>query len=159
MNESQLGDDRSGATSPDNSVKNDKKKKFNIPKIFSSKRRGRGGSDDDFASSECDTISADLEKKIASRNKDLLEASSYIRRSFMERKESGGLLEGLNLSNFECSMASMTEIRDFRIFVATWNVGGRTPNSDMNLEDFLLMEHSADIYVCGKLFHSMLETF
>ncbi|KAG4211912.1 hypothetical protein ERO13_A02G131501v2 [Gossypium hirsutum] len=83
MNESQLGDDRSGATSPDNSVKNDKKKKFNIPKIFSSKRRGRGGSDDDFASSECDTISADLEKKIASRNKDLLEASSYIRRSFM----------------------------------------------------------------------------
>ncbi|TYJ46869.1 hypothetical protein E1A91_A02G148700v1 [Gossypium mustelinum] len=152
MNESQLGDDRSGATSPDNSVKNDKKKKFNIPKIFSSKRRGRGGSDDDFASSECDTISAgliDLEKKIASRNKDLLEASSYIRRSFMERKESGGLLEGLNLSNFECSMASMTEIRDFRIFVATWNVGGRTPNSDMNLEDFLLMEHSADIYVCG----------
>ncbi|MBA0707196.1 hypothetical protein Golax_019267, partial [Gossypium laxum] len=149
MNESQLGDDRSGATSPDNSVKNDKKKKFNIPKIFSSKRRGRGGSDDDFASSECDTISADLEKKIASRNKDFLEASSYIRRSFMERKESGGLLEGLNLSNFECSMASMTEIRDFRIFVATWNVGGRTPNSDMNLEDFLLMEHSADIYVCG----------
>ncbi|XP_022740048.1 type I inositol polyphosphate 5-phosphatase 5-like [Durio zibethinus] len=66
-----------------------------------------------------------------------------------ERKETGGLIEGLNLSNFECSMASATEIRDFRIFVATWNVGGKTPNSDMNLEDFLLMEGSADIYVCG----------
>lgn len=87
MNESQLGDDRSGATSPDSSVKNDKKKKvldlwpwenncsyilfdliclillgikFNIPKIFSSKRRGRGGSDDDFASSEYGTISAGI---------------------------------------------------------------------------------------------------
>lgn len=38
-------------------------------------------------------------------------ANSYL---LSERKESGGLLEGLNLSNFECSMASVTEIRDFR---------------------------------------------
>ncbi|XP_039069721.1 type I inositol polyphosphate 5-phosphatase 5-like [Hibiscus syriacus] len=157
MNESQLGDDedrhqqRTTITSPEDSVKNDKKKKFNIPKIFASKRRGRGGSDDDFASPDCDKISADLEKKIkiASTNKDFLEASSRIRRNFLERRESGGLIEGLNLSNFECSMASVTEIRDFRIFVATWNVGGKTPNSDMNLEDFFLMEGSADIYVCG----------
>ncbi|XP_021273996.1 type I inositol polyphosphate 5-phosphatase 5 [Herrania umbratica] len=66
-----------------------------------------------------------------------------------EKHESGGLIEGLNLSNFERSMAPVTEIRDFRIFVATWNVGGKTPNSDMNLENFLLMESSADIYVCG----------
>ncbi|KAK6238025.1 hypothetical protein QUC31_003494 [Theobroma cacao] len=66
-----------------------------------------------------------------------------------EKHESGGLIEGLNLSNFECSMAPVTEIRDFRIFVATWNVGGKTPNSDMNLENYLLMESSADIYVCG----------
>ncbi|KAK9037720.1 hypothetical protein V6N11_022622 [Hibiscus sabdariffa] len=124
---------------------------FNIPKIFASKRRGRGGSDDDFAAPDSDTISADLEKKIkiASGNKDFLEASSRIRRNFLERRESAGLIEGLNLSNFECSMASVTEIRDFRIFVATWNVGGKTPNSDMNLEDFFIMEGSADIYVCG----------
>ncbi|XVF15153.1 hypothetical protein REPUB_Repub09cG0125400 [Reevesia pubescens] len=66
-----------------------------------------------------------------------------------EKEESGGLIEGLNLSNFECSMASVTEIQDFRIFVATWNVGGKTPNTDMNLEDFLLMDGSADLYVCG----------
>lgn len=31
-----------------------------------------------------------------------------------EKHESGGLIEGLNLSNFECSMAPVTEIRDFR---------------------------------------------
>ena len=31
-----------------------------------------------------------------------------------EREESGDLIEGLNLSNFECSMASVTEIQDFR---------------------------------------------
>ena len=36
-----------------------------------------------------------------------------------------------------------------RVFVATWNVGGRTPNNDLNLEDFLLVEGTADIYICG----------
>ena len=37
----------------------------------------------------------------------------------------------------------------FRIFTATWNVGGKTPNNGINLEDFLLVEDSADIYVIG----------
>lgn len=36
-----------------------------------------------------------------------------------------------------------------RVFVATWNVGGKTPNHDLKLEDFLLVEDSADIYVLG----------
>jgi len=36
-----------------------------------------------------------------------------------------------------------------RIFVATWNVGGKSPNFDLNLQDFFLVEGSADIYVLG----------
>ena len=36
-----------------------------------------------------------------------------------------------------------------RIFVATWNVGGKTPNNCLNLEDFLQVEDSPDIYVLG----------
>ncbi|KAL5555991.1 hypothetical protein UlMin_038227 [Ulmus minor] len=35
------------------------------------------------------------------------------------------------------------------MFVATWNVGGKTPNIGLNLEDFLQVEGSADIYVLG----------
>ncbi|KAF5747368.1 Bristled-like protein [Tripterygium wilfordii] len=46
-------------------------------------------------------------------------------------------------------MAPPTEVEDFRIFVATWNVGGKTPNNGLNLEDFLQAEDSSDIYVCG----------
>ncbi|KAL5707899.1 hypothetical protein ACHQM5_018750 [Ranunculus cassubicifolius] len=46
-------------------------------------------------------------------------------------------------------MIPETEMRDYRIFVATWNVGGKTPNSNLNLEDFLQMEDPADIYVVG----------
>ncbi|OVA14625.1 Inositol polyphosphate-related phosphatase [Macleaya cordata] len=46
-------------------------------------------------------------------------------------------------------MAPASEIQDFRIFVATWNVGGKAPNSSLNLEDFLQVEGSSDIYVIG----------
>uniref|UniRef100_A0A0D3GED6 Inositol polyphosphate-related phosphatase domain-containing protein n=1 Tax=Oryza barthii TaxID=65489 RepID=A0A0D3GED6_9ORYZ len=37
----------------------------------------------------------------------------------------------------------------YRMFVATWNVGGRTPNKRLNLQDFLQVEESPDIYVLG----------
>lgn len=66
-----------------------------------------------------------------------------------ERDTSPGI-EGLNLSNFERPMmAPETETQSFRIFVATWNVGGKSPNYDLNLQDFLLLEGSADIYILG----------
>ncbi|KAL7192571.1 hypothetical protein ACSBR2_024399 [Camellia fascicularis] len=59
-------------------------------------------------------------------------------------------IEGLNLSNFEQSMAQTTTvIQDFRIFVGTWNVGGKAPHPELNLEDFLQVEGSSDIYVLG----------
>ncbi|KAE9602827.1 putative phosphoric monoester hydrolase [Lupinus albus] len=106
--------------------KNEKKKKSIFPKIFGSKRNGRG-SDEDALKSQ--TQEGDYAVTL-------------------ERETSPGI-EGLNLSNFERGMAPETEIQSFRIFVATWNVGGKSPNYDLNLQDFLLVEGSADIYVLG----------
>ncbi|CAN1258583.1 Type I inositol polyphosphate 5-phosphatase 10 [Linum perenne] len=37
----------------------------------------------------------------------------------------------------------------FRIFVATWNVGGKSPHSGLNLDDVLQVHNQADIYVLG----------
>ncbi|KAF0922184.1 hypothetical protein E2562_027782 [Oryza meyeriana var. granulata] len=37
----------------------------------------------------------------------------------------------------------------YRMFVATWNVGGKTPNNRLNLQDFLQVEESPDIYILG----------
>uniref|UniRef100_A0A0D9WNF3 Inositol polyphosphate-related phosphatase domain-containing protein n=1 Tax=Leersia perrieri TaxID=77586 RepID=A0A0D9WNF3_9ORYZ len=37
----------------------------------------------------------------------------------------------------------------YRMFVGTWNVGGKTPNKRLNLQDFLQVEESPDIYVLG----------
>lgn len=41
-----------------------------------------------------------------------------------------------------------------RVFVATWNVGGKSPPSYLNLEDWLLSSPPADIYVLGCVFHT-----
>nr|CAB3467538.1 unnamed protein product [Digitaria exilis] len=38
---------------------------------------------------------------------------------------------------------------DPRMFVASWNVGGKTPTNRLNLQDFLQVEESPDIYVLG----------
>ncbi|MED6122552.1 Type I inositol polyphosphate 5-phosphatase 5 [Stylosanthes scabra] len=140
------------ASSPDiTATKNDKKKKSLLPKIFGSKRTGRGSDDDAFTKphEEPDQgLTLDLEKKIESRRKAFMEVSPFMRKSFSERETSPGI-EGLNLSTFERSMGPETEIQSFRIFVATWNVGGKSPNYDLNLQDFLLVEGSADVYVLG----------
>ncbi|XP_057475612.1 LOW QUALITY PROTEIN: type IV inositol polyphosphate 5-phosphatase 7-like [Actinidia eriantha] len=40
-------------------------------------------------------------------------------------------------------------VQKYRIFVATWNVGGKSPPSNLNLDDFLHSSPPADIYVLG----------
>ncbi|KAF8377282.1 hypothetical protein HHK36_030657 [Tetracentron sinense] len=134
-------------STPDISFKNDKKKKSILPKIFGSKWRNGRGSDDDIF--QPDGVVLDLDSRITSKRAAFLEASPIMGKSFSERQQNARI-EGLNLSNFERSMAPATiEVQDFRIFVATWNVGGKTPSNGLNLEDFLQVEGSSDIYVLG----------
>ncbi|KAH1237166.1 hypothetical protein AAZX31_08G142500 [Glycine max] len=112
------------STSPDTSAKNEKKKKSILPKIFGSKRNGRGSDEETLKSSsaeEGDGVTLDLENKIETRRKAFLEAAPIMRKSFSERETSPGI-EGLNLSNFERPMMTM-ETELLRIFVAAWNVG------------------------------------
>ncbi|XP_072979421.1 type IV inositol polyphosphate 5-phosphatase 7-like isoform X1 [Typha angustifolia] len=45
--------------------------------------------------------------------------------------------------------AEATVTLDYKIFVSTWNVGGKSPPSHMNLEDWLHVSPPADIYVLG----------
>ncbi|XP_041002926.1 type I inositol polyphosphate 5-phosphatase 5 [Juglans microcarpa x Juglans regia] len=60
-------------------------------------------------------------------------------------------IECPNLSTLEdSSMAPATvQLQDIRIFVATWNVGGKTPNNGLNLEELLQVEGASDIYILG----------
>ncbi|XP_044485328.1 type I inositol polyphosphate 5-phosphatase 4-like [Mangifera indica] len=45
--------------------------------------------------------------------------------------------------------AQVTDMHNYRIFVATWNVAGKPPPSYLSLEDWLHTSPPADIYVLG----------
>ncbi|KAJ9543025.1 hypothetical protein OSB04_022732 [Centaurea solstitialis] len=57
--------------------------------------------------------------------------------------------------NFKCTnkiepdVAQIKDVNNYRIFVATWNVGGKSPTSSLNIEDWLHTSPPADIYVIG----------
>lgn len=40
------------------------------------------------------------------------------------------------------------------LFVSTWNVGGKTPHGNLNLDDWLHSAPPADIYVLGYEYDS-----
>ncbi|XVF76589.1 hypothetical protein PTKIN_Ptkin13bG0277900 [Pterospermum kingtungense] len=42
-----------------------------------------------------------------------------------------------------------TDLLNLRMFVGTWNVGGKSPHEDLNLRDWLRSPAPADIYVLG----------
>jgi len=50
-------------------------------------------------------------------------------------------------NNFD--IARLTEVQDYRIFAATWNVGGKSPPRGLNLDEWLHTSPPADIYVLG----------
>ncbi|KAH7661487.1 DNase I-like protein [Dioscorea alata] len=50
---------------------------------------------------------------------------------------------------FDFDTTQATDVQDYRIFVATWNVGGKSPPNYLNLQDWLHTSPPADIYVLG----------
>ncbi|CAN6471298.1 unnamed protein product [Victoria cruziana] len=64
------------------------------------------------------------------------------------------LLGGWYVAAPECPMSPRNEVpipgtQNLRMFVGTWNVGGKTPNWGLNLKDWLSAQSPADIYVLG----------
>ncbi|XP_024977590.1 type I inositol polyphosphate 5-phosphatase 5 [Cynara cardunculus var. scolymus] len=58
-------------------------------------------------------------------------------------------MEGQNISSLDQDSTPRSVVKDFRVFVATWNVGGKSPDYALDLEDFLHVDGPADIYVLG----------
>ncbi|KAM7472654.1 hypothetical protein LguiA_010837 [Lonicera macranthoides] len=52
-------------------------------------------------------------------------------------------------SGLEHSMPYSQDVQRLRVFSATWNVGGISPHSGLNLDDFLQVHDQSDIYVLG----------
>ncbi|KAL8142556.1 hypothetical protein V2J09_015588 [Rumex salicifolius] len=45
--------------------------------------------------------------------------------------------------------SQVTDVNNYKVFVATWNVAGKSPPSHLNLDDWLHTSPPADIYVLG----------
>lgn len=72
-----------------------------------------------------------------------------INRSFdSPEAQSSSTLENLFLTSTGSPMTFQQDVQSFSVFVATWNVGGKSPHSDLNLDQILHTDQS-DIYVLG----------
>ncbi|GJU60933.1 type IV inositol polyphosphate 5-phosphatase 7-like protein [Tanacetum coccineum] len=52
-------------------------------------------------------------------------------------------------SRVDLDHPQIINVHNYSIFAATWNVGGKSPSSNMNLDDWLHAAPPADIYVLG----------
>ncbi|PWZ28455.1 Type I inositol polyphosphate 5-phosphatase 5 [Zea mays] len=123
-------------------ARNGKKKKSFMSGLF--RKKGRGV--DRKLLSRRDII-FDLEGKGGDRM-DLLETSAAVRKSFSDR-HCTARIENLTLSCLDSPGRPNVDTREYRVFVGTWNVGGKPPDSSVNLEEFLQIEGLPDIYVLG----------
>ncbi|ONK80841.1 uncharacterized protein A4U43_C01F22380, partial [Asparagus officinalis] len=68
-------------------------------------------------------------------------------------EEEGNQIENnpckLRRRNSETLRAQYINTKELRVFVGTWNVGGKLPSDDLDIEEWLDMEEPADIYVLG----------
>ncbi|KAF7079447.1 hypothetical protein CFC21_083677 [Triticum aestivum] len=72
--------------------------------------------------------------------------SCTVKKSRTERRSSH---ERSQRSKIDLDAAEATVTLDYRIFVATWNLGGRAPPCSLGLHDWLHTSPPADIYVLG----------
>ncbi|KAL6851724.1 hypothetical protein ACP4OV_020288 [Aristida adscensionis] len=115
---------------------------------------GSGLGDSDFSADEGDASDAETDRE------DLCGWEGKPKPSDEER-----ILRGLDASTIGNQMEPVTyrfrrhksetlrsqyiDVRELRICVGTWNVGGRFPPSDLDIHEWLDMDGPADIYVLG----------
>ncbi|KAL6620445.1 hypothetical protein ACP70R_035584 [Stipagrostis hirtigluma subsp. patula] len=65
-------------------------------------------------------------------------------------------VRSIRLSHFLAHSSNAAKTEHVRIFVSTWNVGGKTPTAELKLDDFLPADDQSDIYVLGKIFQEIV---
>lgn len=121
--------------------------KVSWPKVVVKKWLNIKTSSDEYHSDY--RISGSMEK-VERRRKSCSDQGSYV--VVPEELAEGCLIEardGIKQPKFEQDEAAPSNNRDLRMFVGTWNVGGKSPEHGLNLRDWLTTPTSADIYVLG----------
>ncbi|KAK4492521.1 hypothetical protein RD792_003332, partial [Penstemon davidsonii] len=110
-----------------------------VKKLFKSKTKAEdfhaddvtyGGADEEWRNNYSERETSNMKKSKTEKSK--RRNSERVRR---------------NKVDFDASQ--ITDLHNYRIFVATWNVAGKSPPSYLNLEEWLHTSPPADIYVLG----------
>ncbi|VAH22015.1 hypothetical protein VPH35_010633 [Triticum aestivum] len=118
---------------------------------------GAGSGDSDFSADEFEAEAETDDEEPGHQEK----CCCWEHKLFDEERRSRGLGAGtignqvkavpdrLKRCNSETLRAQYIDVAELRIFVGTWNVGGRVPPTDLDIQEWLAMEEPADIYVLG----------
>uniref|UniRef100_A0A0D3GA71 Inositol polyphosphate-related phosphatase domain-containing protein n=1 Tax=Oryza barthii TaxID=65489 RepID=A0A0D3GA71_9ORYZ len=98
---------------------------------------GSGSGDSDFSADECDGSDGELDGEDRDNE------------SYGEGDEIKSMPYRLRRRKSETLRAQYIDIRELRICVGTWNLAGKFPPSDLDIQDWLDKEEQADIYVLG----------
>lgn len=121
-----------------------KKSKLSWPKILVKKWFNLQSKDGNFHADEIIYGGVDEEW----RNNFSEKESCTIKKSKTEKLNTRNR-DCMGRNNFELDSTQIRDVQDYRIFVATWNVGGKSPPSYLNLNDWLHTSPPADVYVLG----------
>ncbi|KAL6125453.1 hypothetical protein ACLB2K_073511 [Fragaria x ananassa] len=99
--------------------------------------------------SEMTVENQDLKKKSFIHKIFTMKDREVIGSSDFPEIQSDPVLDSQSISGTGGQMPVGRDVQSFRVFVATWNVGGKSPHSGLNLDDFLQVNNPADIYVLG----------
>ncbi|ONK65021.1 uncharacterized protein A4U43_C07F32650 [Asparagus officinalis] len=75
--------------------------------------------------------------------------SCTVKKSKTERFSSKKNSDRARQGRFNYDAAQFTDTQDYSVFVATWNVGGKSPPNYLNLDEWLHSSPPADLYVLG----------
>ncbi|KAG1327640.1 type I inositol polyphosphate 5-phosphatase 10-like [Cocos nucifera] len=67
----------------------------------------------------------------------------------IKEKDSTSKLGSINLGNFSSVASNILDTQTFRLFATTWNVGGKPPHDELNVNELLPADDQIDVYVLG----------
>ncbi|XP_057868598.2 type IV inositol polyphosphate 5-phosphatase 7 [Cryptomeria japonica] len=121
---------------------NSRKKKNSWPKLVAKKWLNIKTKADEFHADEI------FEDRLIERRRSLSDKDSLLSRRGLAGNMSNKT-ESLRQASVEPDIAQVTDVQNLRVFVGTWNVGGKAPYNGLKLDDWLHASPPADIYVLG----------
>ncbi|XP_054780517.1 type I inositol polyphosphate 5-phosphatase 4 [Prosopis cineraria] len=124
---------------------NSKKSKFSWPKTLVKKWFNIKSKGEDFQADDvlCGGVDEEWRNNYPER------VACSVKRSKTGRSSSRRYSNKLWRGKIDLDASQVKDVHNYRIFVATWNVAGKSPPSYLNLEDWLHTSPPADIYVLG----------